>query len=143
VIAATGLAFAAHAAGVYKWTDAQGHVHFDDNNLLEQRLTLDGLRAHSIPPRSDSKAPQDFANAVKQRCDDVRERLAGYRSATTLEGRDPAGNIYVMSPRQAQVEIAIAEREQTRYCAPGATDRLYHEPLPVTTVSKITPVEQR
>jgi hypothetical protein len=134
----------AGAAGVYKWTDTQGRIHYDDNNVLEPQLTLESLKARGIPAREEATTPQDFINAVQHRCELARARFDSYRSATTLEGQDPAGNGYVMSPRQVQIEIAIAGREQTRYCAPGAAERLYREPPPAANAqAKITPVERR
>ncbi|GAC1629572.1 MAG: hypothetical protein NVS9B10_20940 [Nevskia sp.] len=139
----SALAQAQHA-GVYKWVDAQGRTHYDDSNLTEQRLTLDYLNARRIPAREDATTPREFIAAVTRRCDAVRDRLAGYRSASRLEGRDPSGIRYVLSPRQTQIEIAIGERDMARYCSPGAAERLYREPLPASAgAAKTTPVERR
>ncbi len=138
------LLLAGVSAGVYKWTDAQGRIHYDDRNLLEQRLTLDYLNARGIPARDEATTPPEFVEAVHRRCELLRERLVSYRSATQIEGSDPGGDSYVLSPRQVQIEIALLARDESRYCAPGAAAKLYREPQPAPSPPpKVTPVQQR
>lgn len=119
------LGSASAEAAVYKWTDLQGSVHYDDSRLHEQKLTLDYLNRRGIPARDDATVPAAFVAEVAQRCQLARDRAENYRLASSIEAQDPAGNRYRLSPRQVQIEIAQAEAAQVQYCGPDAAQRLY------------------
>lgn len=129
VAALLSLAAPAQAAGVYKWVDAQGQVHYDDTNLLSLRLTQIDMDRRRIDARPTVRTPRAFDDQVQQRCAVSRERLANYREARALYGQDPAGNVYLLSPRQTGIEVAESERDTALYCSAGAADRLYAEQL--------------
>lgn len=137
------LAPAAPAASVYKWVDAQDRVHYDDRHVQEQRLTLQYLNDRAIPAQPESITPRAFVAAVEQDCRNTQDRAMAYRAATALYGRDPAGNGYRLSPRQQALEVAQAEREAARYCAPGAAETLYRERRSARIAAVRIPVEDR
>lgn len=112
-------------AAVYKWTDLQGRVHYDDSRLHEQKLTLDYLNRRGIPARAEATVPAAFVAEVSQRCQLALDRADNYRKARSVEAQDPAGNRYTLSARQVQIEIAQAEAAQQQYCGPDAAQRLY------------------
>lgn len=128
-IAALLLAVAgsAQAAGAYKWVDADGRSHYDDQNRLEQRLTLKYLNDRAIPGRQDATTPAAFVEAVAADCTTARDRADVFRSAAAIYGSDPVGNVYLLSARQQALEVAVAERDIRRYCSAGAAARLYQE----------------
>lgn len=115
------------AGSVYRWTDAQGVVHYDDQSRLEQRLTRQSIARKPVPAEPSATVPNELVQAVRQRCVDLRERAASVRGALQLYGTDPAGNRYPLSPRQAALARAEADREEARYCGADAPRRIYRE----------------
>jgi hypothetical protein len=115
-------------AAVYKWTDGQGVVHYDDMNQSSgHEMTQDDVKNRSIKAMPDwvGVVPPEFARDVEQRCAQTRERLNGYRAAKTLYGRDPDGNTYPLSAAQARLQVAETERETASLCDADAPRRLY------------------
>ena len=118
----------AHAgSGVYTWVDAQGITHYDDSNLVAQRLTRESIAKHTISSDATATAPSDDVHAAARRCHDLSERDAAYQKARTLYGQDPAGNQYPLSEAQAKLTRAEHARETVRYCRPGAAEKLLAE----------------
>ncbi|MDB5972152.1 MAG: hypothetical protein JWQ90_4602 [Hydrocarboniphaga sp.] len=120
-------------AAVYKWTDSQGALHYDDMNQASgHAMTQDDVKKRVVKavPEWAGIVPAEFAHEVEQRCAQTRERLAGYRSAKTLYGRDPDGNTYRLSASQARLLVAETERETTGLCAADAPQRLYQQVRP-------------
>lgn len=118
-------------AAVYKWTDAQGVVHYDDMNQVSGKImTQDDVKNRTIKPAPDwaGVVPAEFARDVERRCAQSRERLNGYRSAKTLFGRDPDGHSYPLSAAQARLQVAQSERETASLCDADAPRRLYLRP---------------
>ncbi|WP_428310868.1 DUF4124 domain-containing protein [Hydrocarboniphaga sp.] len=119
-------------AAVYKWTDSQGVLHYDDMNQASGKaLTQDDVKNRQIKPVPDwtGLVPAEFARDVEQRCAQSRERLAGYRSAKTLFGRDPDGHSYPLSAAQVRLLVAQTERETAGLCDAEAPRRLYLQPV--------------
>jgi len=123
--------------GVYKWADAKGIVHYDDENLLQPRLTQDILDGRKIAPVESVRVPLEFRAMVVQQCDLIRERVTNYRGARALYGRDPFGNVYLMSPNQVALTIAGLERDQSRVCTHGSAEKLYAVDLAKTKASDL------
>ena len=121
------LAPLAQAAGVYKWVDDKGITHFDDQNLLGERLTRQNINQREVPAQASAIAPPEFVAEVQQRCTDLRERAQSYRQATEIYARDPFGNTYKLSPTQMTLERAGLDREKNRYCRPDAAAKLIAE----------------
>lgn len=120
-------------AAVYKWTDSQGVLHYDDRNQASGKaMTQDDVNHRQIKPVPDwtGMVPAEFARDVEQRCAQSRERLAGYRNAKTLFGRDPDGHSYPLSAAQARLLVAQTERETAGLCDADAPRRLYLQARP-------------
>lgn len=115
----------AQARSVYRWVDRNGVVHYDDTNSGGQRMTREYLADRVIPdePEWAGVIPGDLVAEVRQRCDNARERLANYRTASEIYGRDPSGNVYRLSVRQARLMVAELQAESDRYCRPDAAQR--------------------
>ena len=127
LIVSGALPNAAQAAGVFKWVEKDGSVHYDDQHRLEQRLTLDYLKDRKVPSRLDATTPPAFIKAVAGDCVIARERADLVGAASELYGSDPAGNVYKLSPRQQLLEVKLADRDVAHYCTAGAAERLYRE----------------
>lgn len=124
------LPLTAGAAGsVYKWVDAQGVVHFDDQSRLAERLTRQSIARRFIPGEATATAPAELVVEVERRCADLRERAAGIAQAGALYGRDPAGNVYRLSERQMALERAEAAQARDYYCRDDAPKHIYEELL--------------
>lgn len=126
------LSLDAGAASVYKWVDKNGVVHYDDTQTTNsQRLTREYMDKRKIAadPGWTGPIPGRFVADVERQCSNARERLASYRSAAKLFGRDPEGNSYPLSKQQRALMIAETDRDAKRYCAPGAAKKLYAEKL--------------
>lgn len=121
----------AGASSVYRWVDKNGMVHYDDTSSGATKLTRGYLEERIIPdePEWVGAIPAAFTAEVTQRCSNARERLANYRSAPEIYGRDPSGNVYPLSPTQARLMLAEIQAESDRYCQPDAPRRIYAETL--------------
>lgn len=117
------------AGSVYRWTDAQGVVHYDDQSRLQERLTRATIARGPVAAEPSATVPADLVAEVRRRCIDLRERASSMRSAATLYGQDPAGNVYRLSPRQTALALIEADRDQQRYCHPEAPRHFYREAL--------------
>lgn len=117
------------AGSVYKWVDANGETHYDDQNRLQQRLTRATIARGPVAAEPSATVPAELVAEVRRRCVDLRERAASMKTASKLYGSDPAGNVYRLSERQAALARAEAEREQLRYCNADAPRRFYREEL--------------
>jgi hypothetical protein len=113
--------------GVYKWVDEKGITHYDDSNLVAERLTRASIARRAVATDASATVPRDFVRDVRAQCDDLRERSAAYASASALHARDPFGNTYTLSAVQAQLTRAELARETTRYCRPMAAEKLLAE----------------
>lgn len=133
LIAAVLLVLVAAAApaapGVFKWVDKNGVTHYDDVTTGGERMTREYLDKREIPdqPEWAGAIPGEFVEAVEQRCALNRERLANYRSASALYGRDPSGNTYPLSRTQAKLMIAESQREADYFCRANAARKIYSE----------------
>lgn len=139
------LPLAASAAGsVYKWVDAQGVVHFDDQSRLAERLTRQSIARRFIAGEATATAPAELVAEVQRRCTDLRERAAGMAQSTALFGRDPAGNVYRLSERQMALERAEADQARDYYCRDDAPRLIYEELLAVVrSENETTPTSAR
>ncbi|ROH93519.1 DUF4124 domain-containing protein [Stagnimonas aquatica] len=141
---ALALPLAAGAAGsVYKWVDAQGVVHFDDQSRLAERLTRQSIARRFIAGEATATAPAELVTEVQRRCADLRERAASMAQSTTLYGRDPAGNVYRLSERQMALERADADQARDYYCRDDAARLIYQELLAVVRADAGAPAADR
>lgn len=137
---ALALPLAAGAAGsVYKWVDAQGVVHYDDQSRLAERLTRQSIARRFIAGEASATAPAELVTEVQRRCADLRERAAGMAQSTVLYGRDPAGNVYRLSERQMALERAEADQARDYYCRDDAARLIYEELLAVARADGSAP----
>lgn len=131
IIAAT-LALASASAqatkgGVYKWIDGQGNVHYDDINLLAERITRAELSSHTVEAEPAIVVPDEFATEVKRRCTDFGERSQSYRNASEFYGRSPSGITYRMSANEVALAKAQVEKQRNRFCRDDAARLILKE----------------
>ncbi|MDD3447643.1 MAG: DUF4124 domain-containing protein [Gammaproteobacteria bacterium] len=136
------LAAPAVAGGIYRWTDAQGQVHFGDRPPAGAGEALP-LTSRPTPPAPEPdagarRARQDrllrafeterreraeqaaAARAETERrernCRAARERLAGARSAAYLFRRDGSGERVILDDGERAAAEAESEALVARWC---------------------------
>ncbi|MGH8456692.1 MAG: DUF4124 domain-containing protein [Stenotrophobium sp.] len=117
-----------YAGSAYKWVDRDGVVHYDDKTTLNsQRLTHGYIESRDIPAQPDwaGVIPGDFVAQVALQCRNSQSRLASYENAREIYGRDPGGDVYLMSPHQARLMILETRRDVRSYCAADAAKTLW------------------
>lgn len=121
--------FDSQARSVYRWVDKNGLVHYDDTSSGGTKMTREYMDDRVIPDEPEWKGviPGDLVAEVRQRCSNAKERLANYRAAPVIYGRDPSGNVYTLSPTQARLMLAEIQAESDRYCRPDAPRRVFEE----------------
>lgn len=122
-------AFDTQARSVYRWVDKNGLVHYDDTNSGGTKMTREYMDDRVIPDEPEWKGviPGELVAEVKQRCSNASERLANYRAAPVIYGRDPSGNVYTLSPNQSRLMLAEIQAEADRYCGADAPRRIFEE----------------
>lgn len=117
-------------AGVYRWTDSGGQLHFGDRpppGVQAQRLQP-GSRLGEIPPPSSRRptepqrqAAAEDAPPLRERdipsCAKARETLTSYQSASRIIETDLLGEERELSETQRTRLIARQERIVDRACA--------------------------
>ena len=122
------IAAPASAAGVYRWVDENGRVHFEDKNVINsKRVTRTDMSKRQIPANPDWPPPPDFVTEVKLACASQQDRLRSYEKAGVIVARDPSGNEAALSERQYRLMIEQVREEVQRLCAHDAPQRLYAE----------------
>lgn len=115
-------------AAVYKGTDRNGQARYGDvNRDGVPALTQDDLRKRLIAPAPAGEPRRSAVDAAQSRlqCQQIRDRLDGYRSAAQIYGRDPDGNVYALSPAQAGLLLLETERDRRQLCG-NAADAALH-----------------
>ena len=121
------LPLTAYAAGIYKRVDETGKLEYTDKNLSDSsRITRRYLASRHIPPRDHAPPSPEFV-AVAAACENQKDRLRLYRSATKLYARDPGNNRVPLSDRQRRLMIAETELEVQKLCRPRAAEQLIAE----------------
>lgn len=116
------------AGAAYKWTDAQGTTHYDDQNAASgQRLTREYINQRQVQPAEEASThvPKAFAQEVADRCALARERESSFGSAGRVYVRDGRGLSRPLSVAQAAAIRGDIRREIQRVCASDAAIRLY------------------
>lgn len=113
-------------AGVYRWVDAHGVVHYGDSALnAAQRLDRSFIEQRQVAPAVTSDVPAAFSAHVSAECRLRRERLDGFRQAAALYGRDPLGREYRFDAFARQALLDGESEAAERFCGNGAAARLW------------------
>ena len=146
VLAAAAILFAAGAPAseIYKWTDEEGNVHYEDRPSgapTEERLALSYRRTDSgavqqrINARHDRQTARAEAKSVaeaaereaadnaaaaeerKQACERARDRLERYLQAPRLYRTDANGERVYLDEAQREEARQKAEEQVTEFCS--------------------------
>lgn len=137
------IAQGAAAEGVYKWTDAQGRVHFGDRPPGDAATTaIAPPAAPPLPPPTDAERAarqqrlldmyqderrEKEEREAKQKADDedrrrrcaqARDRLDRYERSPRIYDPQPNGERRYLSDGEREAEIRTARNEVARLCRP-------------------------
>lgn len=141
-IASLGFSGAVLSGEIYKWTDDDGSVHYEDRPLGDQvervdiisrstnnssvqasidaRREREDLRAEARSKRSeDSKTAAEDQMASEQRatkCQESRARMESYLQARRLYNQDDAGERVYLDEDQVMKARAKAQEQIQKYC---------------------------
>lgn len=146
-LTAVTLALAAQCAaaqGVFKWTDAQGRVHFGDRPPGDAATTtLAPPAPPAVPPPTDSERAtrqqrlldmyqderrEKEEREAKQKADDeerrrrcahAKDRLDRYERSPRIYDPQPNGERRYLSDGEREAEIRTARNEVARLCRPA------------------------
>ena len=133
----------AGAEGIYKWTDAQGRVHFGDRPPGEgrsapitpptapvessasdtdraerrQRL-LDMYRDERLEKQEREAKQKADEEDRRRRCAQARDRLARYEQSGRVYEPLPSGERRYLSDGEVDAEIRTTRNEIARWCKP-------------------------
>lgn len=109
----------AAAAGdrTYRWTDAQGRVHYSD--VRNEK----GEPVEVKPGRGIDKAPKDSPAAVAARqveCQRRKDQVLVYNSSAQISETDSLGNTRTYTPEERQKLIDRAQQQVLEACGASA-----------------------
>jgi hypothetical protein len=114
----TVLCFAAHAAEIYKWTDAKGRTHYSDRpppaQVESERRSIAG------EPERPAETPAEVANKeAAARCEAARRSLQQLRENTNVAmDLDGDGTPETLDATAREEQILAMQRNVEQLCAP-------------------------
>jgi len=135
-----GCGLQAQATGVYKWTDADGHIHYGDRpksgvdsksvsirpaphpdprqrERAWKRAKLLRIMDEERGQKKARKARQEQQRARKQAaCEKARKRLYDYQHASYLYTQDKDGKHVIMGDEAHKKALDEAARAVAKYC---------------------------
>lgn len=146
-LAAVTLALAAQAVaaeGVYKWTDAQGRVHFGDRppgeatstpiippapstaptatdaeRAARQQRLLDMYRDERLEKEEGEAKQKAEEEDRRRRCAHAKDRLDRYERSARIYDPQPNGERRYLSDGERDAEIRTTRNEIARWCKPS------------------------
>lgn len=128
-------------AGVYKWTDAQGRVHYSDTppprqetqrvrtdrtnaaeaaaarRSLADKLSESDLRRKKAQEDEDKrKSEAEKQRAMAERCVKAREQLTLLQQTARISRVDSQGQRYIMGDAERAAAIQEAQKRADEYC---------------------------
>ena len=143
-IATLTIAGGAMASEIYKWTDEDGNVHYEDRPTgakTEERLAMTYRRTNGsaveqrVQANADARTAQEEARSAAavaekeaaeqaaaetqkaERCDGARARLESYLQSERLYRTDESGEREYLDESQTQEARKRAEDQVTQFCS--------------------------
>lgn len=113
-----------HAAELYRWTDAQGTVHYTDKppRGVEAEKLNKGRTPTLSAPTTTPAEPAVVSEEQKRRedrCRLERERLNTLLNSREIRMKDQDGGLRVLSAEEVQHEIELSNSAVGRFCSPA------------------------
>ena len=143
-VMAMAVAGGAAASEIYKWTDAEGNVHYEDRPSgadTEERLSMtynptnNSAVQKRVERRIEAQTAQDEAKSVaaaaqqeaadsaaddaarQENCDRSRARLESYLQSRRMYSTDAEGQRVYLDEAQRQEARQKAEEQITEFCS--------------------------
>lgn len=142
-MASTAFGTAAVASEIYKWTDEQGNVHYEDRPTVEEveRVAINSSRTNnssvraSIDARRASQSAREEANAKReeeerkaeelaqitaereQKCEESRARMERYLQSRRLYRENDSGEREYLDDSQVMEARSKAQEDIQAYCS--------------------------
>ncbi len=101
------------AAGVYRWVDGEGHVHYTDKAVENSEpvniRTGQPVEKETPPPGVDPNLSTDQLAQKKSDCEQKKKQYASYASAKKIVETDGLGRAHEYSPDEMKM---LAEKSQ-------------------------------
>ncbi|MEX2495153.1 MAG: DUF4124 domain-containing protein [Woeseia sp.] len=132
------------AGDIYKWTDANGNVHFEDRpsgRPSEERLSIDSSRTDSarvraaVQARNETRASREDARAAAraeelskeerraaekeraEKCATYKERLQNFLTSRRLYREDESGERVYLDEEETLAARARVQEQVIEYCS--------------------------
>jgi hypothetical protein len=132
------------AGQIYKWTDAEGKVHYGSEKPADAAATAEQMKVNTsktgvdtgaealddlkqeaddeaekikeegIPPQPP--VPSLPTKEVKQRCQKAKHDLLVIQSRAQLRERDEKGNVRYVSEKEKEQRVKAAKKQIKEYC---------------------------
>lgn len=129
----------AAAAGIYKWVDEQGQVHYGERPVSQDAEEVNIRTNETTKPRqiapgneengeaeaeqADAKEkpakpekPRIPAAEKRRMCSEARSDIAAISSRGRMREKDAQGNYRYLSEDQRQQRLSAARKKQKKYC---------------------------
>jgi len=141
LLAATAVLPLSANATIYKWTDANGHVHYSQNpppdgrkaveikpppqpadtpsalkNLKAKEKKFEQSRKDRLKAQQDRAAAEKKAAEKKTRCNDARNRLERLTTTNRVYTTDAQGNRIRVPEPERQAAIERARKDIAKFC---------------------------
>lgn len=104
-------------AGVYKWKDANGRVHYGDQPKSGAQR-VDGAPTNTeAAPEEESSDPAKQKTSKADECARKRDQLMTYQKATRIVETDSLGNQKEFSDEERQKLIERTQKQIAEGCA--------------------------
>ena len=109
----------ASAAGVYRWVDTEGHVHYTDKAVPNSEPV--NVHTGHVQERTSAEAP-GAPNAaqltqLKSSCDQKKSQYESYKSAVKIVETDQLGRKHEYSAEDQKMLIDKAQKDMQDACA--------------------------
>lgn len=132
------------AGQIYKWTDAEGKVHYGSEKPADTAVPAEQMKVNTsktgvdtgaaalddLKQKTDDEAekikeegipaqppvPSLPMKEVKQRCQKARQDLATIQARAQLRERDEKGNVRYVSEKEKEQRMKAAKKQIREYC---------------------------
>lgn len=107
-------------AGVYRWVDGAGQVHYGDQPQPGSKAETLSDAAITPVASAPSDAGVSDAQAVaivrEGRCKQAQQSLAQFQQASSLKMRGPDGKVHTLSPEEQVKAIVSMQKNVESFC---------------------------
>lgn len=107
------------AAGLYRWVDKDGKVHYTDRPIENAELIGGKPAAPEATEESEPKTDEELADEARtQKCELAKQRLEQYQQAGSLFSQDEFGNKRTLSAEEQVQSIVDMQKQVEAFCDP-------------------------